>query len=320
MSYQPYPSSGKPVEPERPPAPPSIQNAVKLMYAGAAISAVSLVISAGHHRRHQGRDQEGAAEPDRHPGQPAEHVHHRAGRGVRRDRRGAVAMDGAGERPGQELGADLVHRAVRAGHPGPVRRAQSAEDGAGPDLPGADLAGRSGRGFLLWRKESPTSSGRRGSTTRPWTRASSRRRACSERRSGRLFRCPDAVRPGRRAGSRRQPRAVPAHRRAGGRDAGGGHHGRVPGPGGRRTAVAVRAGAGRGGTGPGDRAHRRAGRPARDPAGPGRGRARRDPHRRDHAVLPAGPSRRAGRALPADPRRRTGPRASTPTFFPNGPG
>ena len=45
MSYQLYPSSGKPVDPERPPAPPSIQNAVKLMYAGAAISAVSLVIS-----------------------------------------------------------------------------------------------------------------------------------------------------------------------------------------------------------------------------------------------------------------------------------
>ena len=45
MSYQPYPSSGKPVDSERPPAPPSVQNAVKLMYAGAAISAVSLVIS-----------------------------------------------------------------------------------------------------------------------------------------------------------------------------------------------------------------------------------------------------------------------------------
>jgi hypothetical protein len=43
--YQPYPSSGKPVEPERPPAPPSVLNAVKLMYAGAAVSTVSLVIS-----------------------------------------------------------------------------------------------------------------------------------------------------------------------------------------------------------------------------------------------------------------------------------
>jgi hypothetical protein len=40
-----YPSSGKPVELERPPAPPSVVNAVKLMYAGAAISTVSLVIS-----------------------------------------------------------------------------------------------------------------------------------------------------------------------------------------------------------------------------------------------------------------------------------
>ena len=43
--YQPYPSSGKPVEPERPPAPPSVLNAVKLMYAGAAVSAVSLIVS-----------------------------------------------------------------------------------------------------------------------------------------------------------------------------------------------------------------------------------------------------------------------------------
>ena len=42
---QPYPSSAKPVEPERPPAPPSVLNAVKLMYAGAAVSAVSLIIS-----------------------------------------------------------------------------------------------------------------------------------------------------------------------------------------------------------------------------------------------------------------------------------
>jgi hypothetical protein len=43
--YQPYPSSGKPVEPERGEAPPSIQKAVKLMYAGAAVSTVSLIVS-----------------------------------------------------------------------------------------------------------------------------------------------------------------------------------------------------------------------------------------------------------------------------------
>src|SRR5579864_5672091 len=43
--YQPYPSTDKPVEPERPPAPPAVLNAVKLMYAGAAVSTVSLVIS-----------------------------------------------------------------------------------------------------------------------------------------------------------------------------------------------------------------------------------------------------------------------------------
>ena len=45
--HQPYPLSNKPVEPEpeRSPAPPAVQNAVKLMYVGAAISAVTLVIS-----------------------------------------------------------------------------------------------------------------------------------------------------------------------------------------------------------------------------------------------------------------------------------
>ena len=40
-----YPSSGKPAELQRPPAPPSVVNAVKLMYAGAAVSTVSLIIS-----------------------------------------------------------------------------------------------------------------------------------------------------------------------------------------------------------------------------------------------------------------------------------
>jgi hypothetical protein len=43
--YQPYPSSGKSVEPVQPAAPPSVLNAVKLMYAGAAVSTVSLVVS-----------------------------------------------------------------------------------------------------------------------------------------------------------------------------------------------------------------------------------------------------------------------------------
>ena len=67
MSYQPYPSTGAPVEPDRGPAPPSVLNAVKLMYVGAAVSTVSLVYLPGQHRRHQGRDQEGPAEPDRQP-------------------------------------------------------------------------------------------------------------------------------------------------------------------------------------------------------------------------------------------------------------
>ena len=40
-----YPSSGKSVEPERPPAPQAVLNAVKLMYLGAAVSTASLIAS-----------------------------------------------------------------------------------------------------------------------------------------------------------------------------------------------------------------------------------------------------------------------------------
>ena len=43
--YQPYPSGGTTLEPERPAAPATIVNAVKLMYAGAAVSTVSLIVS-----------------------------------------------------------------------------------------------------------------------------------------------------------------------------------------------------------------------------------------------------------------------------------
>ena len=43
--YQPYPSTDQPVEPDKPPAPQSVLNAVKLMYAGAVVSAISLIIS-----------------------------------------------------------------------------------------------------------------------------------------------------------------------------------------------------------------------------------------------------------------------------------
>jgi hypothetical protein len=46
MSYQPYPTSGQMPEPQqRPPAPTSVQTAVKLMYAGAALSLIELVVS-----------------------------------------------------------------------------------------------------------------------------------------------------------------------------------------------------------------------------------------------------------------------------------
>ena len=42
--HQPYPSSGQPAEPLRPLAPAPVLTAVKLMYAGAAVGAVELVI------------------------------------------------------------------------------------------------------------------------------------------------------------------------------------------------------------------------------------------------------------------------------------
>jgi hypothetical protein len=43
--YQSYPSSGQPAEPLRPPAPAPLLTAVKLMYAGAAVSTVTVIIS-----------------------------------------------------------------------------------------------------------------------------------------------------------------------------------------------------------------------------------------------------------------------------------
>jgi len=42
--YQPYPSTGQPVGPPRPRAPAPVLTAVKLMYAGAAVSASGLII------------------------------------------------------------------------------------------------------------------------------------------------------------------------------------------------------------------------------------------------------------------------------------
>jgi hypothetical protein len=43
--YQPYPTSGQTPAPQRPPAPSSVQQAVKLMYAGAALSLLELIVS-----------------------------------------------------------------------------------------------------------------------------------------------------------------------------------------------------------------------------------------------------------------------------------
>jgi hypothetical protein len=43
--YQPYPPGGQPGEPEQPAAPAPVRTAVKLMYAGAAVSTVHLIIA-----------------------------------------------------------------------------------------------------------------------------------------------------------------------------------------------------------------------------------------------------------------------------------
>jgi hypothetical protein len=43
--YQPYPPSGQPAEPLRPPSPAPVLTAVKLMYAGAAASIATLIIA-----------------------------------------------------------------------------------------------------------------------------------------------------------------------------------------------------------------------------------------------------------------------------------
>jgi hypothetical protein len=42
--YQPYASTGQPAEPPRPPVPAPVLTAVKLMYAGAAVSTVALIL------------------------------------------------------------------------------------------------------------------------------------------------------------------------------------------------------------------------------------------------------------------------------------
>jgi hypothetical protein len=42
--YQPYPGGGQLPSQQRPPVPPSVQNAVRLMYAGAVVSLISLII------------------------------------------------------------------------------------------------------------------------------------------------------------------------------------------------------------------------------------------------------------------------------------
>ena len=43
--YQPYPTEAKLPEPDRPPTPPSVLTAVKVMYVGAAASLLGIIIN-----------------------------------------------------------------------------------------------------------------------------------------------------------------------------------------------------------------------------------------------------------------------------------
>ena len=80
--YQPYPSSGQPAGPVRPPAPAPVLTAVKLMYAGAAVSTVE-----PDHRgwpsssatQAPSRASSSWAPPHRGPGQPLAPAHHHVG-------------------------------------------------------------------------------------------------------------------------------------------------------------------------------------------------------------------------------------------------
>ena len=132
----------------------TVRAAVRLMYAGAAVSTVNLVILLaligdikahhavlGHHLTAAQVSQLNTLfittwhtlvpGPDR-----------------------PVAVDGAGDRPGPELGAHRVHGAVRRGDARPDRRLQLAAGdpveprpgGVRPDRPRGDLAGRPRRG------------------------------------------------------------------------------------------------------------------------------------------------------------------------------
>ena len=97
----------------------TVRAAVKLMYAGAAVSTVNLVIL--------------LALIGDIKGQPAaEHaVHHGVDSLVLGPAR-AVAVDGPGDRPGQELGAHRVHGAVRRGDARPDRPLRAAGDPVEP--------------------------------------------------------------------------------------------------------------------------------------------------------------------------------------------
>ena len=122
--YQPYSSSGQLTEPPRPPAPAPVLTAVKLMYAGAAISIVTMITELALIPAIK------AALRTANPSLTAAQVRPvnvlltlEIVLGLVRGR--PVAVDGAGQRPRQELGAHPVHGAVRPGDAGGYQRHQA---------------------------------------------------------------------------------------------------------------------------------------------------------------------------------------------------
>ena len=111
---QPYPSAGQMPEPVRPGPPPSVVMAVRLMYVGAVVSALSLIVglaTVGSLRASLHKSQPSLTPTQLHNLQTivvVGSVVHRA------DQHRAVGLDGADEQGGQVLGAHRRHRAVRA--------------------------------------------------------------------------------------------------------------------------------------------------------------------------------------------------------------
>ena len=144
-----------PPDPTRPAPPRPVRTAVLLMYAGAALSAVSLIVTvlSFHAIERVIRNASSTL--------TAQQVHNDAivavtiAVGGEPDRHRPVAADGLGEQERAELGPDRRHRPVRPEHP---RSCCSASSGRAVSISLAFsvLVWLIGLGaiVLLWRKES----------------------------------------------------------------------------------------------------------------------------------------------------------------------